>query len=76
MTLRCRNVAELASDYLDGSVSWHRRLAVQLHLLFCRICRRYVGQMRQTVHVLRSSGKGEAPPSHDQARSLFRSSRK
>jgi predicted anti-sigma-YlaC factor YlaD len=52
--LRCRDVAELMSDYLDGTVGWRRRLSIRLHLMMCGMCRRYMRQMRATIALLRS----------------------
>ncbi len=44
--LRCNEVARiLASDLLDD-LAWGRRLALQMHLLMCRHCRRYARQLR------------------------------
>ena len=44
--LRCKEVTrKIASDELvEGG--WRERLAVRLHLLWCRHCRRYVAQLR------------------------------
>lgn len=44
--LTCREVTRLvASDeYLE--LRWGRRLAVRLHLVMCRYCRRYAKQLR------------------------------
>lgn len=44
--LKCRDVAHNASDYLDKSMPWPRRLAVLLHLFICRHCRRFVRHLR------------------------------
>ena len=44
--LSCKEVARtVASDALDES-TWSRRLALRLHLLMCRHCRRYARQLR------------------------------
>jgi anti-sigma factor RsiW len=62
--LRCRDIAEQASDYVDGQLSWRRQLAVRLHLVMCLFCRRYTRQMRSTVTLLqglRSKGVGSSP---------------
>jgi predicted anti-sigma-YlaC factor YlaD len=50
--LVCRDVTELASDYLDHTLPVRRRLAVGLHLLRCEACRRYIDQLRKTVRLL------------------------
>ncbi len=44
--LRCKETARiLASDLLDD-LTWGRRLALRVHLLMCRHCRRYARQLR------------------------------
>ncbi len=44
--LSCKEVARtVASGALDES-TWSRRLALRLHLLTCRHCRRYARQLR------------------------------
>ncbi len=44
--LSCKEVTrKIASDELVES-GWRERLAVRLHLLWCRHCRRYVAQLR------------------------------
>ena len=44
--LSCKEVAYLASQALDTPLTWRQRWGMRLHLLFCRLCRRYVGQLR------------------------------
>ena len=44
--LSCKEVTrKIASDEL-AEAGWRERLAVRLHLLLCRHCRRYVAQLR------------------------------
>ena len=59
--LTCRDVAEYATDYMDGALPLRTRLAVRLHLFVCRMCRAYLAQLRRTVSLLR--GRGLAGPS-------------
>ncbi|MBS0639940.1 MAG: zf-HC2 domain-containing protein [Acetobacteraceae bacterium] len=54
----CRDMAELATDYLDGTLPWYRRWSARLHLHACQACRNYFDQMRRTIALLRG-----APPS-------------
>ncbi len=47
MVLNCKEVTEsISSDQLLKTGSWHR-LAVRIHLLMCRKCRRYQEQIRE-----------------------------
>lgn len=51
--LRCNQIAQQASDYIDQQHSWRQRLAFRLHLFICRNCRRYISQLRNTVGSLK-----------------------
>lgn len=49
--LKCRDVTELGSDHLDGHTSAAKKLQVQLHLMICKHCRRFMRHLdhsRQT----------------------------
>ena len=59
--LSCREVSERASDLLDGRASWRVRAEARLHLLMCQHCRRYVEQLKLTVHALRTTRRAESP---------------
>ncbi len=61
--MRCQDVTHLATDFLDGSLPWHRRAAFRMHLLMCRYCRTYLDQMRETLRRLRRLPPEPVPPS-------------
>jgi anti-sigma factor RsiW len=48
----CRDLSRHASGYLDHDLPQWTRLRVSLHLLICRNCRHYLGQIRQTLALL------------------------
>jgi anti-sigma factor RsiW len=50
--LNCRGVVEIATDYLEGTLSPALAEAVERHLEACEGCRRYVEQMRITVRTV------------------------
>ena len=50
--LICRDVTELTTDYLEGSLPLRRRLAMRWHLALCSFCRRHLRQVRATVGLL------------------------
>lgn len=50
--LSCKEVTELATDYLEGDLAWRERVRVRLHLWMCRHCRRYLDQMRKVIELL------------------------
>lgn len=80
--MSCREVAAKTSDYINNDVSWRDRIEIRVHLLMCRLCRRYVSQVAGTVRLLRSLRRDNPPVSEAgtdtiaaAARDLFRSSR-
>jgi hypothetical protein len=67
--LRCQDVSELATDYMEHALPLRRRLAVRLHLLLCSMCRAYIDQLRKTGRLL---GRGRlTPPSADREQQLL-----
>jgi len=52
--LVCRELVELASDYLDGTLPPEERARVDAHLADCPHCADYLAQMRRTVRLLGS----------------------
>ena len=55
--LACRDAVELATDYLDGALSWRRRRSYERHLRSCPHCSAHLAQIRAMVTAL---GKVEA----------------
>jgi anti-sigma factor RsiW len=66
----CRDVSELVTDYLERRLPVTGWLAVRWHLLQCDACRRYIGQMRQTIRLLAESAF--PPPREDIEDSVLR----
>ena len=48
----CRDIAELITDYLEGSFTLGQRLRFQMHIGLCMACRNYLRQMKYTVATL------------------------
>ncbi len=73
----CKEVAKaIAQDEL-GTGPWRRGLALQLHLLMCRHCRRYAAQIRAIGGTVRSlvREQGEDPKALEQLeRTILRDS--
>ena len=67
--LKCRDMVEMATAYMEGALSLRARTAMRLHLWLCDPCRRYLGQLRGTVRLL---GAGPPSPPHDEAAILAR----
>ena len=56
--LKCRDMVELVTRYLEGVLPLREWLAAHAHLLVCGRCRRYFAQIRRTIRFL-----AEGPPS-------------
>lgn len=52
--LMCRGLAEIASDYIDGELNGRQNLSVKLHLMMCRHCRTFVGNLRTSIHLMKA----------------------
>ncbi len=44
--LSCKHVSEMVSQSRDRHLSRRERMAILLHLMLCKLCRRYQRQMR------------------------------
>lgn len=66
--LSCKDVTERASDLIDGNLSTWDALQMRLHLVMCKGCDAFVGQLRMTRDVTRSVGEAEARDGADDAR--------
>jgi predicted anti-sigma-YlaC factor YlaD len=63
LTMNCEQAARLLSNQQDAELTRSERWALKLHLLICRSCRRYQGQlgfMRKLFGIL--GGKGDTVP--------------
>ena len=58
----CQDVAQLMTDYLEGSLSFAERIRFQMHLGLCFACRNYLRQMKYTVATLRQLPADPIPP--------------
>ena len=59
--MTCRELTEIATDYLEEDLPWRERLGVQVHLWMCRYCRRYLDQMRKVVRLLQRLPREPVP---------------
>ncbi|MFN2490856.1 MAG: anti-sigma factor [Actinomycetota bacterium] len=60
--LTCRELVELVTDYLEGTLSSEERMRFEEHLLICEGCSAYVDQMRRTIEVVGSLQEDSIPP--------------
>jgi anti-sigma factor RsiW len=50
--IHCRQLVELVTDYLEGTLPDATRVRVEAHLATCDGCGAYVAQMRMTLEVV------------------------
>ena len=55
--MRCRELVELITDYLEGALPDSERARFERHLAGCDGCQAYLDQMRETIGAL-----GRLPP--------------
>lgn len=53
--LNCKQVASLASDYLDNNSTTVLNWKIRMHLMMCAHCRRFYRQLKVTNKVARSA---------------------
>jgi predicted anti-sigma-YlaC factor YlaD len=49
--MTCKELVELVTDYLEGTLPDEVRLRLENHLLECDGCTNYLDQMRQTIQL-------------------------
>ena len=54
--LKCRDLADRASDLIEGGLPLRTRLGLRLHLAMCAMCRAYLDQMRRTRALMAGRG--------------------
>jgi predicted anti-sigma-YlaC factor YlaD len=60
--LTCKAVTEVITDYLEGNLGFVDRMRFQMHLGFCRGCRRYLRQMRLMLRAFGTLPMEPIPP--------------
>jgi anti-sigma factor RsiW len=43
---KCSDISRLISRSLDERLAWHQRLAIRIHILYCKACRHFAAQVR------------------------------
>ncbi|AOY89303.1 transcriptional regulator [Marinobacter salinus] len=52
--LMCRDLAVVASDYIDGELAGLQNLSVKMHLMMCRDCRTFIGNLRASTELMKA----------------------
>jgi len=50
ITITCREIVELMTDYLEAKLADEDRLTFERHIAQCAPCRDYLAQLRDTIH--------------------------
>jgi len=68
--LVCREVVELVTEYLGGTLPARDRERFDQHLATCPPCTAYLAQMRTTLELAAQLGSAGAPADDDVAKEL------
>ena len=68
--LVCREVVELVTEYLGGTLPTHDRARFDAHLATCPPCTAYLAQVRTTLELAAELGSTSAPADDDVAKQL------
>lgn len=66
--LMCRDLARIASEYIDGRLGPAEKLSIRMHLLMCRHCRSFIGNLRESIRLIQ--GHSDYRLDEDYARRL------
>ena len=61
MPIACREVLDLLTDYLEAALPPGLHAQVELHLLECDHCTRYLDELRATIGALGALTEDEVP---------------
>ncbi len=74
--VRCREVLDELSEFLDGTMAGERRAMVEAHLAACDRCARFGGDVARVISQLRDSLGAPTPLAQDRAAQLLASLRR
>ncbi|MBL3558524.1 MULTISPECIES: zf-HC2 domain-containing protein [Marinobacter] len=60
--LMCRDLARIASDYIDDELGTAQKLSVKMHLMMCRHCRSFIGNLRASTDLVQAHSSGKPDP--------------
>ena len=71
--LTCRELVEVVTDYLEGSLAPADRIRFEEHLVMCAPCTTYLEQMRETIRLTGALREEQLDPAaRDALLSAFR----
>ena len=60
--VRCSEVVEILSDYLEGVLPVEHRATLEQHLLLCEGCATFLEQLRTSIALTGLLGEEDVPP--------------
>ena len=60
--MKCREVVELMTDYLEGVLPERDRQRFEAHIADCAGCREYLAQLRRTIRIAGRLNDEPLPP--------------
>ena len=70
--MTCKELVELVTDYIEGTLPADVRMQIERHLMGCEGCTTYVEQMRQTIQLTgRIQEENLSPEQKDDLLKLF-----
>jgi anti-sigma factor RsiW len=71
--LACKQLVEIITDYLEGTLHEHDRARFDAHLMTCAPCREYVAEMHTTLRLTgRLTVESISPGARDELLQAFR----
>jgi len=59
--LKCRDIVDRSSDFIDQEMTFTQQLEFRVHLLMCHRCRAFVGNLRKVVSLLHRAPEETVP---------------
>lgn len=57
--LMCRDLAGIASDYIDSELTGRQNVSVKMHLMMCKDCRTFIGNLRASTNLMKAHSSGK-----------------
>lgn len=50
--LSCKELSQLASEHIDGKLSFYMKIKFNMHIFMCHHCRNFVNQLRIFINIM------------------------
>lgn len=65
--LTCKEIVELVTEYLEGTLPDELRAGFEYHLMDCHGCQAYLEQMRETIRLTGNISEADVSPQAEAA---------